>query len=172
MDFQNYSSKKNRIEFQYPAGWTCEEYMSNDETSPTYIATKSLDATSGILVIYSANLMSTFGTSLFPHALYESYNSSTSYGNDNKIEVIETPHPVTIDGVQTAGTFIIRHKNESPAFITQTWIVYLEIVANEEFRIGEYGYKIIFRSEDFHDPRNIEIRKQLLKYMKFYKAQI
>jgi hypothetical protein len=111
--------------------------------------------------------MSAFGTSLFPGGLYEAFESSRGCSTDNDAEVIEKPHPVRIDGQEAAGTFVIRYNNHSPPIITQTWIVYLGIVTNSEFNIGEYGYKIMFRSEDFYNPEDIEIREQLIKGIKF-----
>jgi len=167
LNYEIFSSKKNRIEFQYPKGWTCEEIPPNDEMSPTFIQTKSPDSSKGILIIYGPHLMSAFGTSLFPGGLYEAFNSSTGYGTNNDAEVIEKPHPVQIDGQKAAGTFVIRYNNHSPPIITQTWIVYLGIVTNSQFDIGEYGYKIMYRSEDFYNLENIEIREQLLKGIKF-----
>ena len=101
MQYDSYSNEKTLIQFQYPKGWNIEVL----EHGPIiYTSIENPDKKSGILVSYGDKLMSTFGSSVFGTAMWESFGRHVGYYKKREgVKVITKPNPVNIGGQVAAG---------------------------------------------------------------------
>jgi len=176
LDYITYTSDKNQIQFLYPLSWNLEETPCTDDNPRTYIDITNNDESSGISVIYGNKLMSCFGSSIFRTALYECFHRFVGYnrhrwiGKYNQVKVIVEPSPVTIGGQDSAGSFVVKAKkngNNPKPKIVQIWFVYVGAKTYEVGVIGDRGYEIVFYSDSFYEPMNIDIRDQLINSIRF-----
>jgi len=160
-NFSNYTSERYHVQFQYPSTWEVTEKMGRfDEGVDLKIMSPSLYTWA--MIIYSDDLISSFGSRDLISAVYDSFKTSIDdYSYDYTI--VEQPaFNTTIDG-KKAGTFLYAWKDKYEDYAqrwgTQDWIVF----------DGSRGYLIsyIAPASEFDNPENTIIRDQFIKSIKF-----
>lgn len=162
LQFTDYTSEKNQIQFQYPSDWQIKEKANRlDEGSQIDISNKKIAA--GKLRIHFYNdLIEGFGSTNLDAVFRKFYTATTTDDYEYEYKIIESPSFVSIDSQRT-GSFLMtfKQKNEIDPITgaVKYWITF----------VGNSGYMMQFMAtpENFNTPDNIEIRDQFIESIVF-----
>lgn len=162
LQFTDYTSEKNQIQFQYPSDWQIKEKANRlDEGSQIDISNKKI-AAGKLRIHFYDDLLESFGTTNLDAAFTKFYSATTTDDNEYEFKIIESPSFVTIDNQRT-GSFLLmfKQKNEVDPITgaVKYWITFVD----------NGGYKMEFMAtpENFDTPDNIEIRDQFIESIVF-----
>lgn len=162
MQFTDYTSEKNQIQFQYPSDWQIKEKANRlDEGSQIDISNKKI-AAGKLRIHFYDDLLQSFGTTNLDAAFTKFYSATTTDDNEYEFKIIESPSFVSIDSQRT-GSFMLmfKQKNEIDPVsgAVKYWITF----------VGNSGYKMEFMAtpENFDTLDNIEIRDQFIESIIF-----
>ena len=162
MQFTDYTSEKNQIQFQYPSDWQIKEKANRfDEGSQIDISNKKI-AAGKLRIHFYDDLLESFGTTNLDAAFTKFYSATTTDDNKYEFKIIESPSFVGIDSQRT-GSFMLmfKQKNEIDPVsgAVKYWITF----------VGNSGYKMEFMAtpENFDTLDNIEIRDQFIESIIF-----
>jgi len=161
VQYSNYTSDKNQIQFQYPSDWLLKEKTNRFEEGPEIqLSNPTLPYINIGISLYN-DLFRGFGTKDLQSAVIDFCNEITrDYKYDYR--TIESPTFFNIDG-QRSGTCLYTYKDKyetnSVAGAVQNWITF----------VGGRGYVLDFFAtpEDFDSPENTEIRDHFINSIKF-----
>ena len=112
LQFSDYTSEKNQIQFQYPSDWQIKEKANRfEEGSQIDISNKKI-AAGKLRIHFYDNLLESFGTSNLDAAFTKFYNATTIDDNEYEFKVIESPSFVSIDSQKT-GSFMLMFKQKN-----------------------------------------------------------
>ena len=162
LQFTNYTSEKNQIQFQYPSDWQIKEKGNKfDEGAEIDISNKKIAA--GKLRIHFYNdLLEGFGSTNLDAVFTKFYTATTTDDYEYEYKIIESPSFVSIDSQRT-GSFLMtfKQKNEIDPITgaVKYWITF----------VGNSGYKMEFMAtpENFNSLDNIEIRDRFIESIVF-----
>ena len=162
LQFTDYTSEKNQIQFQYPSDWQIKEKANRfDEGSQIDISNKKI-AAGKLQIHYYNDLLEGFGSTNLDAVFAKFYTDTTTDDNEYEYKVIESPSFVRIDSQRT-GSFLMtfKQKNEIDPITgaVKYWITF----------VGNSGYMMQFMAtpQNFNTPDNIEIRDQFIESIVF-----
>jgi len=162
LQFTDYTSEKNQIQFQYPSDWLLKEKANrSDEGSEIDISNKKI-AAGKLRIHFYDDLLESFGTTNLDAAFTKFYSATTTDDNEYEFKIIESPSFGSVDSQRT-GSFVMtfKQKNEIDPITgaVKYWITFA----------GNSGYKMEFMAtpENFDTPDNIEIRDQFIESIIF-----
>ena len=158
LQFTDYTSEKNQIQFQYPSDWQIKEKANRlDEGSQIDISNKKI-AAGKLQIHYYNDLLEGFGSTNLDAVFAKFYTDTTTDDNEYEYKVIESPSFVRIDSQRT-GSFLMtfKQKNEIDPITgaVKYWITF----------VGNSGYMMQFMAtpQNFNIPDNLEIRDQFIE---------
>ncbi len=160
VQYQNYSSTKYGIQFQYPSDWAVDEKTGRFDEGAD-IAVDSPTISDGFIIIESVNATGDSGLAFKSH-VYNLFKAEVTGDYSKEHVVIEKPSFMTIDN-QQVGTYLLTSKDKyeesANKWADQTWIVSMPS--------HSYIIKLTSIVDVFDNPTTTEIRDHFIKSIKF-----